>query len=53
MLKKYKYMGLVFQFEEGRQPAAAVPVEDDKPKAKARTARNKAAKPANKAANDD
>lgn len=55
MLKKYAYMGLVFQWEEGTQPAGAVPVEDEqaKPKAKARTTRNKAAKPANKAAADD
>lgn len=54
MLKKYAYMGLIFQWEEGTQPAAAVPVEDEpKPKAKARTTRNKAAKPANKAAADD
>lgn len=55
MLKRYKFNGLEYQFEEGTQPAGAEAV-DEKPKQPARKAarpRNKAAKPANKAAGAD
>lgn len=45
MLRKYKLDGLVFQFEEGTQPARAVPVDD----AKDAEPKRKQAKPANKA----
>lgn len=53
MLKIYKLGGLTYQFEEGQQPAGAVPIEGKPIEAKKRPARNKAAKPANKAANAD
>lgn len=33
MLKDYLYNGLQFQFEEGEEPAGAVPVEPKKEKA--------------------
>lgn len=47
MLKVYKFHGLTYQFEEGKQPAGAVPV--DAPKTKAVEPETKVAKPANKA----
>ena len=47
MLKVYKFQGLTYQFEEGKQPAGAVLV--DAPKAKAVEPETKVAKPANKA----
>lgn len=46
MLKDYILNGLQFQFEEGQEPAGAVPVE---PKKKAVEPPKKAVKPANKA----
>lgn len=56
MLKRYKFNGLEYQFEEGTQPAGAEAVDDKPAKQPARKAarpRNKAAKVANKAANAD
>ena len=48
MLKVYKFQGLTYQFEEGKQPAGAVLV--DAPKAKAVEPETKVViKPANKA----
>ena len=46
MLKDYILNGLQFQFEEGQEPAGAIPVE---PKKKAVEPPKKAVKPANKA----
>lgn len=43
MLKIYRYNGSTWKFEEGKQPAGAVLVEE-----KAAQPENKAAKPANK-----
>ena len=48
MLKVYKFQGLTYQFEEGKQPAGAVLV--DAPKVKAVEPENKAVKPVNKSA---
>lgn len=42
MLKRYEIGGLVFQFEEGRQPEGATEARDEEPKAKAKTPANKA-----------
>lgn len=56
MLKRYKFNGLEFQFEEGTQPAGAEAVDEKPAKQPARKAarpRNKAAKVANKAAKAD
>lgn len=41
-LKIYRVGQLIYQFEEGKQPANAVEVKAEKPRAKARTPRNKA-----------
>lgn len=43
-LKEYRWRGNTWQFEEGEEPAGAVPVER-----KAAQLANKAARPANKA----
>lgn len=56
MLKRYRFNGLEYQFEEGTQPAGAEAVDEKPAKQPARKAarpRNKAAKPANKAAKAD
>lgn len=43
MLKRYEYNGLVFQWEEGKQPKGAVEVstKETKPQNKARATRTK------------
>ena len=50
MLKKYRYQGLVFQFEEGKAPQGAEEIapkkEPQEPKAAPK--RNKAARKSNK-----
>lgn len=48
MLKQYEYNGLVFQFEEGEQPAGAVEVKRGSKADKAAKPSDKAAKAANK-----
>lgn len=45
MLRKYKLDGLTYQFEDGKAPARAVPVDD----AKDEEPKRKQARPANKA----
>ena len=47
MLKNYEWKGLQWQFNEGEEPAGAVPVEPKKEKAVEPS--SKAVKPANKA----
>lgn len=52
MKKKYLYEGAFWLFEEGRQPAGAVEVAEEKAEQKEKAAeppKNKAVKPANKA----
>ena len=51
MKKKYLYEGAFWLFEEGRQPAGAVEVAEEKAEQKEKSAEppNKAVKPANKA----
>lgn len=44
MLKRYEYNGLIFQFEEGKQPTGAVEVKERKVANKARAPKTKAAK---------
>ncbi len=50
MKKKYLYEGAFWLFEEGRQPAGAVEVAEEKAEQKEKAAEplNKAVKPANK-----
>lgn len=45
MLKVYEVNGMTYQYEEGEQPEGAVEVKAVKPKNKAATVKNKAAKP--------
>lgn len=50
MLKRYHWRGRVFQFEEGKEPKDAEPIEEKAAKKtdKSKKAANKAAKPADK-----
>lgn len=48
-LARYRYRGLVFQFEPGKEPAGAEPVKKAKKASnKGRKAKNKAAEPKDK-----
>lgn len=49
MKKKYLYEGAFWLFEEGRQPAGAVEVAEEKAEAKKAEPQAKAVKPKNKA----
>lgn len=51
-LKIYKVGQLTYQYEEGTQPAGAVEVKAERPRAKQRTPRNKARTTKTKQAHD-